>query len=142
MEIKKGQFVRLKSTCPSPSKGCVGVAESFTNGYSSWSEVDIRIQSGSRKGKLSKVQNHYLEIITKVEFDKTIEEQKVGDISDSKEYILYYKGGENQESFSIHLKEEAIAKAKAHKEVYPSDVVKVYALVGTAQLPVVTVEIK
>lgn len=142
MEIKKGQFVRLKPNCPSPSKGCVGISESHTNGVSSWSEVDIRIQSGSRKGKLSTLQNHYLEVITKAEFDRIIEEQKVGDTSNAKEYILYYKGGEDQESFSIHPKEEAIAKAKSHKETYPSDVVKIYALVGTAQSPVVTVEIK
>lgn len=142
MEIKKGQFVRLKSTCPSPSKGCVGVAESCTSGRNDWAEVDVRIESGIRVGKPSRVQNRYLEVITESEFDKIIEEQKVGDVSNTKEYILYYKGGENQESFSIHPKEEAIAKAKAHKEVYPSDVVKVYALVGTAQLPVVTVEIK
>lgn len=142
MEIKKGQFVRLKPNCPSPSKGCVGISESFTHGHNSWADVDIRIQSGSRKGKISRLQNRYLEIITKAEFDRIIEEQKVGDISDSKEYILYYKGGEDQEGFSIHPKEEAIAKAKSHKEIYPSDVVKVYALVGTAQDPVVTVEIK
>lgn len=142
MEIKKGQFVRIKPSCPSPSKGCVGITESYISGNNKWTEIDVRIQSGSRKGKLSILKNHYVEVITKAEFDRIIEEQKVGDTSNAKEYILYYKGGENQESFSVHPKEEAIAKAKSHKEFYPSDVVKIYALVGTAQAPVVTVEIK
>lgn len=142
MEIKKGQFVRLKPTCPSPSKGCVGITENSANGNNRWAEIDVRICSGVRVGKVSVIQKHYVEIITKSEFDQIVEEQKVGDTSNAKEYILYYKGGEDQESFSIHPKEEAIAKAKSHKETYPSDVVKIYALVGTAQAPVVTVEIK